>query len=84
MAATEIVLGCSTFPWRLEFNKKNIKVIQGNRTVLTCKSKTLKEISFENFLLVIDGKLQDHFQTKPQFQIVELEAKFTEWKKCLK
>ena len=84
MEECEAVLGKSTYPWRIEFLPKVIKVFNGSKTVITIKSKYIKEISFETFLAIFDEKLRSYFKVKPQWRVIELEAAFTEWKKCLK
>lgn len=80
MEQPEVIVGITSYPWRIEFGKRNMKVFQGSWTIIEIKKKYLLKLPIEDFLEKVDGVLQKHFKVKPHFNVIELEAKFSEWK----
>lgn len=84
MAVPEVVVGASSYPWRVEFTQKKLKVYRGSSIVVEIATKNIKEASLEEILQRLEEILQVYLNVKPCFQVSELEMKFTEWKQCLK
>lgn len=80
----EVVIGASSYPWRVDFNLRKLKVYRKSNIVVEIPSKNLKEVSFEDILKRLEIILKDYLDINPVFKVAELELKFAEWKKCLK
>lgn len=84
MAVPEVIVGASSYPWRVDFTQKKLKVYRGSSIVVEIATKSIKETPLEDILQRLKDILETYLNVTPCFQVSELETKFTEWKQCLK
>lgn len=84
MAVPEVIVGASSYPWRVDFTQKKLKVYRGSSIVVEIATKSIKETSLKDILQRLKDILETYLNVTPCFQVSELEIKFTEWKQCLK